>query len=143
MTKDELIDYISARDFCVIATKAEPFPESACIQFGNNGLTLIFDTNKNSRKFQNIQKSPEVSVVIGWEDEITVQYQGIAPLLAGDELTRLRQIYFAKSAYAAGWEKADTVYFKVEPVWVRFSDLNTDPYSITVFDDFPQSPGQS
>jgi hypothetical protein len=41
MAKDELIDYISVRDFCVIATKAEPFPESACIQFGNDGLVDV------------------------------------------------------------------------------------------------------
>jgi general stress protein 26 len=100
---------------------------------------LIFDTSKYSRKYQNIQKAPEISVVIGWEDERTVQYQGIASLLSGDELTRLKKVYFAKSDYAAGWEKEDTVYFKVEPVWIRYSDLNTDPYSITVFDDFRPS----
>jgi nitroimidazol reductase NimA-like FMN-containing flavoprotein (pyridoxamine 5'-phosphate oxidase superfamily) len=134
MTKKELIDYISARDFAVIATKGDDFPESACIQFGNDGLTLIFDTDKASRKFQNIQKSPKVSLVIGWEDERTVQYEGIATLLSGDELERLKKAYFAKSAYAEQWQKEGTAYFKVEPVWIRFSDLNTTPYDITVFD---------
>lgn len=134
MTQAELIDYISARDFAVIATKAEPFPESACIQFGNDDLTLIFDTLRTSRKFQNIMKAPEVSFVIGWENERTVQYEGIATLLSGEELTRLKEVYFAKSEYAKQWETEDTVYFKVEPVWVRFSDLNINPPAITGFD---------
>jgi uncharacterized protein YhbP (UPF0306 family) len=134
MTNKELIDYISARDFAVIATRGDDFPESACIQFGNEGLTLIFDTNKNSRKFQNIHRSPKVSLVIGWENERTVQYEGIATLLTGDELARLKGVYFAKSAYAEQWQNEGTVYFKVEPVWIRFSDLNTTPYDITVFD---------
>lgn len=133
MTKKELIAYISARDFAVIATRGEDFPESACIQFGNDGLTLIFDTNKNSRKFQNIQKSPKVSLVIGWEQERTVQYEGIATRLSGEELFRLKKVYFAKSAYAQQWENEETVYFKVEPVWIRFSDLNKTPWNISIF----------
>ncbi len=132
MTKDDVLKFISKRQFTVIATKDEPYPESACIEFGNDGFTLIFDTNKNSRKFKNIQKSPEVSLVIGWEDEQTVQYEGIATLLPeGEELERLKKIYFAKSAEAQKWEgKKDMVYFKVEPKWVRYTNLNFDPWEI-------------
>jgi len=63
-----------------------------------------------------------------------VQYEGLATLLEGEELARLKEVYFAKSAYAKQWETENTVYFKVEPKWVRFSDLNTTPHSITVFD---------
>lgn len=65
MTNEELIQYISARQFAVIATIGEGYPESACIEFGNDALTLIFDTNRDSRKFKNLQKSPKVSLVIG------------------------------------------------------------------------------
>lgn len=133
MTKEELIQYISARRFAVIATKSEPFPEAACIEFGNDGFTLIFDTSKNSRKFKNIQQSPEVSFVIGWEDERTIQYEGIATLLSeGEELERLKKAYFTKSPIAKQWEGVEgSVYFKVEPVWLRYTDLNTNPWSIT------------
>jgi len=134
MTKNELIQFISERDFAVIATKSEPFPESACIQFGNDGLVLIFDTLDTSRKYINLMESPEVSLVIGWEDEKTVQYEGRAKLLTGNELERLKKVYYEKSSYAKKWQKPGTVYFKVDPVWVRYSDLNTNPYSITEFD---------
>ena len=136
MTRDELIEYISARQYMVISTISEDYPESACVEFGNDGLTLIFDTNQNSRKFKNLQKSSKVSFVIGWENERTVQYEGNATLLQNDaELERLKQVYFKKSPQAQEWEdRKDSVYFKVEPVWVRYTDLNTNPWDITVFD---------
>ncbi len=136
MTKEELISYISARQFTVISTIGDEYPESACIEFGNDGLTLIFDTNRESRKFKNLQKSSKVSLVIGWEDERTVQYEGNATLLEkGPELDQLKRAYFKKAPGAQKWEATDgNVYFKVEPVWIRFTDLNTTPWDITVFD---------
>lgn len=138
MTKEELIEYISARQLTVISTIGEAYPESACIEYGNDGLTLIFDTNRESRKFKNLQKSSKVSFVIGWEDERTVQYEGNATLLEnGPELERLKFAYFKKSPGAQKWETSEgNTYFKVEPTWIRFTDLNTSPWSISVF-DFP------
>lgn len=135
MTQQELITYISARQNMVIATFSEEYPQSACVEFGNDGLTIIFDTNNGSRKFKNIQNNPKVSLVVGWEDERTVQYEGIATLLqAGPELDRLKQAYFKKSPDAQKWENTEgNVYFKVEPKWIRFTDLNTDPWAISEF----------
>jgi general stress protein 26 len=132
MNKEDILDFISARQFTVIATKSEPFPESACIEFGNDGFTLIFDTHKDSRKFKNIQQSPEVSLVIGWDDEKTVQYEGTASLLRdSEELEQLKKAYFKKSPEAKKWEnKEGMVYFKVEPKWVRYTDLNKTPWEI-------------
>jgi nitroimidazol reductase NimA-like FMN-containing flavoprotein (pyridoxamine 5'-phosphate oxidase superfamily) len=136
MTKEELIEHVSARQFMVISTFGGEYPESACVEFGNDGLTIIFDTNNGSRKYQNILKNPKVSLVIGWEDERTAQYEGTATLLEnGPELERLKQVYFEKSPKAQKWETTEgNVYFKVEPAWIRFTDLNTDPWDITVFD---------
>jgi hypothetical protein len=76
-----------------------------------------------------------VSLVIGWEDERTVQYEGNATLLQdGPELERLKAAYFKKTPAARKWEGAEgNVYFKVEPGWIRFTDLNTDPWTISVF----------
>ncbi len=110
MTKEELIEYISARQFMVICTFGEDYPESACVEFGNDGLMLIFDTNRASRKFKNLQESPKVSVVIGWEDERTVQYEGNATLLEDDtELERLKQVYFKKSPEAQKLESTEGI----------------------------------
>lgn len=137
MNQDEIIKFIDNHSFMVISTKTDDYPESATVEFGNDGLTLIFDTSNTSRKFQNIQKSPKVSVVIGWDEDEnrTVQYQGIAEVLEGSELERLKSVYFAKSPEAAKWQDTDgNVYIKVSPKWVRMTDLHTDPWTITVLE---------
>ena len=121
----------------VISTKTDDYPESANVEFGNDGLTLIFDTSTASRKFKNIQASPKVSVVIGWDEHEnkTVQYHGIAEVLAGTELEHLKEVYFAKSPEAQKWENTQgNVYIKVSPKWVRMTDLNTDPWTISEFE---------
>lgn len=137
MTKDDLVKFLDQRQFMVISTKSDNYPQSAVVEYGNDGLTLVFDTNNNSRKFKNISKDPRVSVVIGWDEETnaTVQYEGNATLLDGDELNKLKQAYFNKNPEAQKWENAKgNVYFKVEPVWIRHTNLNPDPWDISVFD---------
>ena len=39
---------------------------------------LVFDTSRRSRKYANIQADQRVAVVIGWDDELTVQVEGNA-----------------------------------------------------------------
>jgi general stress protein 26 len=137
VTQDEVIQFINDHHFMVISTQTEDYPESANVEFGNDGLTLIFDTGDTSRKFKNIQKSPKVSVVIGWDEHVnkTVQYQGIAEVLTGEELRRLKKVYFTKSPEAQKWENTKgNVYLKVSPKWVRMTDLNTNPWTISVFE---------
>lgn len=74
--------------------------------------------------------------MIGWENERTVQYEGNATMLEhGPELDRLKSAYFKKNPEAQKWESTEgNIYFKVEPVWVRYTDLTTTPWDITAFD---------
>jgi general stress protein 26 len=137
MTEEDIIEFINAHRCMVISTKTNEYPESANVEFGNEGLTLIFDTNRSSRKFKNIQKSPKVSVVIGWDEDVnkTVQYEGLAEVATGDELIRLKKAYFSKSPGAQKWENTEgNVYIKVTPKWVRMTDLNTNPWTIAVLE---------
>jgi hypothetical protein len=56
-------------------------------------------------------------------------------LKEGPELESLKQAYFKKNPAAQKWESTEgNAYFKVEPVWVRFTDLNVTPWDITIFD---------
>src|SRR6266446_2505475 len=98
MTKEDLTGFIHKHSLAVISTFAfgSEFPESAVIEFADDGLELIFDTHSTSRKYENIQMSPKVSFVIGWDEAKTVQYEGEAQLLTGNELERCKQIYFEK-----------------------------------------------
>ena len=86
-------------------------------------LEIIFDTVKTSRKYPNLKKNPRVEWVIGCTTEVTVQHEGSAQELEGEELAKYQQIYFAK--LTDGPERLTwpgITYFVVRPKW---SDYNT------------------
>ena len=103
-------------------------PEAALVGIAvSENLEIIFDTVKASRKYQNILCSPNVALVIGWDEEITVQYEGLAEVLGDDRAADgLREIYY--TAYPDGRERASTwpglVHIKVTPKWIRYSNFN-------------------
>src|SRR5260221_9584663 len=134
MTKDEVAAFIHRHDLAVISTLGKEYPESAVVEFADENFVLIFDTHDTSRKHKNILASPNVSLVIGWDENKTVQYEGEAALLEGDELMHYKQIYFEKNPEAQKWGNApEMAYFKVTPKWVRLTDLNTKPWTISEF----------
>ena len=74
---------------------------------------------------------PRVALVIGWDDAITAQIEGVADVLAGPELARLRDVYFGP--YPDGRDRLawpGITHVRVRPTWVRVSDFTRDPPSI-------------
>ncbi len=129
MTKDFLYHFIQKNRLAVISgISPENKPESALVGIAvSENLEIIFDTVTTSRKCQNLLYNPYVALVIGWEDEITVQYEGLATMLTNsDDL--YREIYF--SAFPDGRGRAvnwpGIVHFKIQPKWIRYSNFN-DP----------------
>ena len=103
-------------------------PEAALVGIAvTENLEIIFDTIKASRKYQNILQNPEVALVIGWDNETTVQYEGKATILGDDdEALRLKEIYF--EVYPDGLDRVKTmeglVHIKITPEWLRYSNYN-------------------
>lgn len=128
MTKEFLYQNIVNHRLAVLATVSDKgTSQSALIGFAvTPALKIIFDTVKNSRKYSNLLKNPSASLVVGWDDELTIQYEGVAKLLTEDELMELLPIYF--EVFPDGVERKknmkDIVYFSVEPTWIRFSNFN-------------------
>lgn len=134
-----ILDFIRRQKIAVISTvTAENKPEAAVIEFGETQeLELIFDTFSSYRKYQNIQHHSQVAFVIGWDDNITVQYEGSAEELSGDRLEKYKALYFAKNSAAQRWEAREEIrYFRVRPTWIRYSDLSTRPWTIYEVSDF-------
>lgn len=131
--KQTALDFIKNHKLAVISTVgANSKPESAVLEFGETEeLELIFDTYTTSRKYKNLQINKNVSFVIGWDDDITVQYEGIAAEVRGEEATKYKQVYWSKNPKAERWESREGItYFKVTPKWIRYSDLNKDPWDV-------------
>ncbi len=119
-----------------ISTLAEDGrPQAAVVEFASTpNLEIIIDCYATSRKNANLKRDPRVALVIGWDKNITVQLEGTAAELSGDELDQCKQVYFAKNPRAKKWEhEPGIMYFKVTPKWIRFSDLNERPWKIKEF----------
>src|ERR1700757_4216175 len=90
-------DFIAARKYGVISTIGPGGePQSALVGIAvSPQLEIVFDTVKTSRKYPNLKADPRIAVVIGWEGEQTVQYQGLAAEPENGELQRAKAVYFA------------------------------------------------
>jgi len=140
MTNDFVYKFIKQHRLAVISTSTEENqPEAALIGFAvSKDLEIVFDTVKTSRKYKNLLQNPAVALVVGWDDETTVQYEGTASELSSDGDNDYKEIYF--SVYPDGRERAVTwphiVHFKITPKWIRYSNFN-EPVVIEEM-DFPE-----
>lgn len=132
-SKTRILEFIKKEKLAIISTVSSGCePQSAVLEFGQTeDLELIFDTFAHARKYKNLQQNQKVGFVIGWDENITVQYQGVASELTGDEKERYKRTYFAKNPDASRWENKEGIaYFKVTPTWIRYSDLTQDPWEV-------------
>ena len=126
MTRQDLVAFIRKHRWGVEASVAMGGqPQAAVVGVAvSDALELVFDTLDSTRKCANLRRDPRVAFVIGWDDERTVQYEGVADEPQGAELERLQAIYFAH--FADGPSRLSwpgITYFRVRPTWVRFSDF--------------------
>jgi len=127
VTIEFLFNFISRYKLAVMSSvTTNNTSESALVGIAaTEDLKIIFDTVTDSRKYQNLLQNPSISFVIGWEEERTVQYEGVARIPVGNELAELKKIYF--SVFPEGVEREqgkNIVYFCVEPKWIRYSDFD-------------------
>lgn len=100
-------------------------PQAAVIGIAvTDALEIVFDTLGTTRKMTNLRRDPRIALVVGWDEEQTVQLEGVADEPTGEELARLKAVYLAK--FADGVERAawpDLTYVRVRPSWARYSDF--------------------
>jgi uncharacterized pyridoxamine 5'-phosphate oxidase family protein len=134
-TKKRILDFMASNRLTVISTvdvKSNK-SEAAVLAFAEKDtLELIFGTSNTSRKYQNLQNNKNVSFVIGWTDELgTLQYEGIARELSGDEAIEHGTLMADKHEGARKFlSHADQRYFLVNPTWLRFTDKSTHPQEV-------------
>jgi general stress protein 26 len=129
MNVQEVYEFMNKERLAVLSTVTrDGQPQSALMGMAvTPQLEIIFDTVKSSRKYPNLKKNPRVAWVVGCTTEITVQYEGVAEELAGEELSKYKKTYFA--AFPDGPVRESwpgITYFVVRPTWVRYCDYNPD-----------------
>jgi len=97
MNVKEVHEFMNKERLAVLSTVTDSGqPQAALMGMAvTPQLEIIFDTVKSSRKYPNLKKNPRVAWVVGCTTEVSVQYEGLADELAGEELSKYKKIYFA------------------------------------------------
>jgi general stress protein 26 len=135
VTTRDLVEFIRRHKYAVEASMSSAGgPQAAVVGIiVNHALELFFDTHEDTRKVQNLRSHPRVAFVIGWDQE-TVQYEGVADEPQGDDLMRMKRIYFER--FPDGRERErwpGIVYVRVRPTWIRYSDFRAAEARIIEF----------
>lgn len=133
MDRAELVTFVRRRGLAVVATRGpDGAPEAALVGVAaTDHGEIVFDTSIGSRKYCNILAYPRVALVIGWEDEVTVQCEGSADILVGADRDRCLRTYLEQ--YPDGRQRAcapDIAHIRVRPGWVRHSDYRPGSFGI-------------
>jgi hypothetical protein len=137
MENQELYDFMFAHPDMVLSTLGpDGRPQSAVVGFGvTKQFELVIGTPEGTRKAGNIAKDGRIAAVIGCDGTKTVQYEGIARLLVGDDLDTYTEIYFAKNPEARAYKSNPSErYFVIAPTWIRFTDVSHYPWQSRVLE---------
>jgi general stress protein 26 len=130
MQRDDLLQFLRGHKLAVQASVGpDGDPQAAVVGYAvSDALEIVFDTVESSRKVRNLVAEPRIALVIGWDEEITVQLEGVADFPTGVVRERVRECYFV--AYPDGRERLawpGITHVRVRPTWVRFSDFTREP----------------
>jgi uncharacterized pyridoxamine 5'-phosphate oxidase family protein len=123
--------FIASRGLAAMATVThDALPEVAIMGYKVlDDSRLFIGTFRDSRKYQNLKENPRVAFAIGWEGGKTVQLEGEAYELSGDELETAKAQHLASMPTAAKFVAADqAVFFAVTKKWAKYTDLSKDPW---------------
>ena len=136
MTLEEVLDIAKHKRFLVVSTVNETgAPESALMGFAvTQGNEIVFDTLGSSRKAVNLARNPAAALVIGWDDSISLQIEGIARRPIGDDLASAKSAYFREWPDGRARESwPDIAYVVVKPKWIRYSNYAAGPPVVEEF----------
>ncbi len=114
-----------ARRLAVVSTVSEGgLPEAALVGIVvTNDERIVFDTVKGSRKYANLRRRNGIALVVGWEEEITVQLEGTAEEPTGIDREYCKEAYFV--AHPDGRDRQewpDIAYIAMRITWMRYCD---------------------
>jgi pyridoxine/pyridoxamine 5'-phosphate oxidase len=96
MTRAELLAFLQKHRLAVVNSIHDGAPQAAVVDITiTDELEIVFDTLTTSRKYANLRTDPRAALVIGWDAEQTVQFEGVADFPTGAELEACKQVYFA------------------------------------------------
>ena len=127
LSKSELYEFFVRHRYGVVATThVDGSSQSALVGIAvSPDLEIYFDTIGETRKGQNLRRDPRISVVIGWDNEQSVQLEGVADEPKGTDLEAVKLVYYAAWPDGPARENWPGItWVRIRPRWIRFSDFN-------------------
>jgi general stress protein 26 len=123
MAGDEFIAFVRAAATGVVATvDREGNPEAALVGLGiTDACELVFDSEATARKIANIACNPRVAVVVGWDDDVSLQIEGVAEVLSGAAREEYGGVYEAQLPSSRALQDGFAVV-RITPRWLRYYD---------------------
>ena len=123
MSRDKLLEFARRHRFAAVTTASSSGePQVAIVRFVTmDALEVVFDTTDTTRKVVNLRRNARTAVAIGWDDNQTIQIEGLADEPAGQDLQRLRDTYsrIYPDYFRTRQAVEGLIYFRVRPTWGR------------------------
>jgi general stress protein 26 len=136
MTLEQVFDIAKRKRFLVVSTVDQSgAPEAALMGFAlTEANEIVFDTLASSRKAVNLERNSTAALVIGWDDNISLQIEGLARRPVGDDLASAKGAYFREWPDGRARENwPDIAYLVVKPRWIRYSNYAAGPPLVEEF----------
>jgi pyridoxine/pyridoxamine 5'-phosphate oxidase len=136
MTLQQVFDIAKRKRFLIVSTVNESgAPEAALMGFAlTQANEVVFDTLSTSRKAVNLARNPAAALVIGWDDNVSLQIEGLARRPVGDDLASAKEAYFREWPDGPARESwPDIAYVVVQPRWIRYSNYAAGPPVVEEF----------
>src|SRR5271165_4160324 len=121
MTRADLLVFLRNHFLGVVATVSpRGEPEAAVVGIAiTERFEIVFDTLTDTRKAMNLRACPKIACVVGWDEEQTVQLDGVADEPKGLELERLKRYYFGQFPDGPSRQAWPNItYFRLRPTWI-------------------------
>lgn len=130
------LDQCDVSSFMTLVTLGlEQQPQSTTVEFCVWNNMLIFDTFKDTRKYRNIQHDGRVAVTVMPNKDTSIDIEGTATELSGEDLERAKECYFKKIPAAEKWgNNEDIEYFAISISWSRLTDVSSWPWKVEIVD---------
>jgi pyridoxine/pyridoxamine 5'-phosphate oxidase len=130
MTLEQIFNIARSKRYLIVSTVNESgAPEAALMGFAlTQANEVVFDTLSTSRKAVNLARNPAAALVIGWDDNVSLQIEGVARRPVGDDLASAKAAYFRQGPDGRARENwSDIAYLVVQPKWIRYSNYAGAP----------------
>lgn len=136
-TREHILAYIAAHNTLTLATEQDGRPWASSLVYANDGFTLYFVSDPETRHAKNLKGNPRVAVTIAddhreWRAITGVQLEGTCEEIGHPvDAARARAVYAAKVPFIGdllrapdelGPAMAKARFHRITPRWVRLID---------------------